>query len=73
MQRVEKVIVEKSITDESLKKKLFQLKIIKKNILMDRLSKRSFSKEFSDSCLELFVKLTTATYAEFPDLWNPAI
>ena len=40
---------------------------------MDRLSKRSFSKEFSDSCLELFMKLTTATYAEFPALWNPAI
>ncbi|KAL4471748.1 hypothetical protein ABPG74_008641 [Tetrahymena malaccensis] len=73
VQKIEKIITEKCFTDESLKKKVAQFKLIKKNILIDRLSKKNFAQEFQQECFEFFKKLMKASFKDFPDIWFPCL
>ncbi|EAR94341.2 hypothetical protein TTHERM_00045010 (macronuclear) [Tetrahymena thermophila SB210] len=73
VQKIEKIIAEKCFTDENLKKKAAQFKLIKKNILIDRLSKKNFAQEFQQECFEFFKKLMKASFKDFPDIWFPCL
>ncbi|KAL4511979.1 hypothetical protein ABPG72_012824 [Tetrahymena utriculariae] len=73
VQKIEKIISEKCFTDENLKKKAAQFKLIKKNILIDRLSKKNFAQEFQQECFEFFKKLMKASFKDFPDVWFPCL
>lgn len=72
--RLLEVVQEKSANEESLKKKLVSFKGMKKKILMDRLSKASFAKVFSETSGELFNSLPNAELQrDFPTIWTSAV